>query len=292
MKKRINTKHIVFIAIMLLALSGCARIQGADGQILPEKIISLSTPFNYVIQNEGWFEAIFVWPVAQLINFFANYMNVGLAVIVVTILSRLLTLSFTVKSTVASQKMQMIQPEMTRIQQKYAGKTDDASKMAMSQETMKLYEKHKINPFGTILMTFVQFPVMIAIWQAVQRAESVINGKFLGLDMSFTPLNQITTDLAGSGWKYIILLVILAAAQYGSMKLPTFLARRKMKERDRIKAKAADQTAMMTNVMFVMIVFMALSMPTAMSFYWIVSSTVQIIQTLFIQNRYVDNEKV
>lgn len=294
MKFHINkkTKRLLLVVAVALLLTGCARITGPDGKVLPEKIITLSTTFTHMINEEGWFEALFVWPFAQLINFLAQYMNVAISVVLVTIISRLVILPLTIKSTVATQKMQMIQPELNKIQAKYAGKTDEQSKMAMSQEMMNLYQKYGINPLGTIGGTFLNFPIMIAIWQAVQRADTVIAGSFLGLSMEASPLKEITSDLLGSGWKYIILIVLLAITQWISMKVPTYLARKKMKERDRKNAKANDQTAMMMNVTFVMIVFMGISMPTAMTFYWIVSAVAQIVQTLYIQMRYVENERV
>lgn len=288
-------KRLLVVILVVLALTGCTQITGKDGQILADKIIYFSgenfTTWKSMFENESWFSAIFVWPLAQLVNFFAQYMNIGLSVIIVTILSRLLTITFTIKSTVQSQKMQMIQPQLQKIQAKYAGKTDEQSKMAMSQEMMNLYNKHKINPFSTILYSFIPFPIMIAIWQAVQRAESVVFGEFLTLKMDSKPLTMMTSDFLGEGWKYLILLVILGAVQYISMKLPQYLAQKNMKARDKEAAKAANQqNAMMMNMMFVMIVFMALSMPTAMSFYWIVSALVQAIQTVLIQKRYVEHE--
>lgn len=294
MKFRINkkTKRLLMVVGVALLLAGCTRVTGPDGKVLPEKIISLSTTFKHMINNEGWFEALFVWPFAQLINFIAQYTGVVMSIILVTILSRLVILPLTIKSTVASQKMQMIQPEMNKINAKYAGRTDEQSKMAMSQEMMALYQKHDINPLGTIGGAFLNFPIMIAIWQAVQRAEVVINGYFFDVSMDASPMHLITSDLANTGWKCIVLLVILAITQFVSMKLPTYLAKKKMKERDRKNAKANNQTDTMMNVTFVMIIFMSVSMPTGMSFYWIVSAVAQVVQTIYIQKRYVENERV
>ena len=289
MKFRINkkTQRLLFVVAAVLLLTGCGRIVGEDGKVLAEKVIYLSTSFSQMINNEGWFEALFVWPFAQLINFLAQYINVAIAVVIVTIFSRIVILPLSIKSAVQTQKMQVIQPQLQKIQAKYEGKTDDQSKMAMSQEMMNLYQKYDINPLGTIGGTFLNFPIMIAIWQAVQRASSVMEGSFLGLSMEVKPLTEITTNLLGSGWKYIILIVLLAITQFVSVKLPTYLARKNMKERDRKNAKANDQTETMMNMTLVMIVVMSISMPTAMSFYWIVSAIVQSIQTVFIQKRYI-----
>lgn len=286
MKFSKKTKRLLLLVAVAMLLAGCGRITGTDGRVLPEKIISLSTTFTHMLNEEGWFEAIFVWPFAQLINFFAKNMNVAFSVIIVTILSRLVILPLTIKSTVSMQKMQMIQPELNKIQKKYEGKDDDYSKMKMSQEMMNLYTKNKINPMTSLFGTFLNFPIMIAIWQAVQRAESVIKGNFLGLSMEELPWHAITTNFSSS-WGYIALIVILAAVQWISMKLPAYLARKDLKERDRRAAEANDKSTQMMNIMFVMIIFMSVNMPTAMSFYWIVSGIAQVVQTVFIQKRYV-----
>ena len=290
-----KVKRLLTVVLVLLVLTGCTKITGEDGKILADKIIYFSsenfTSWGSMFEKESWFAAIFVWPLAQLVNFFAQYMNIGLSVIIVTILSRLITLPLNIKQTVQSQKMQMIQPKLNKIQAKYAGKEDEQSKMATSQEMMNLYQKYDINPFSTILATFIPFPIMIAIWQAVQRAESVVFGEFLTLKMDMLPMAAITTDLTGSGWKYLILIVILGITQFASMKLPQYLAQKNMKEREKKAAKEANQqTNTMTYTMLIMIVFMSVSMPTAMSFYWIVSAIVQAVQTVLIQKRYVDNE--
>lgn len=291
MKIRINKRMMLTLAMILLVLSGCARATGPDGKVLPEKIISLTTPFKQMFETEGWFEALFVWPFAQLINFLTEHLNVGIAIIIVTVLSRLLTLSLTVKSTVASQKMQLIQPELNKIQAKYAGKTDEQSKMKQSQEMMGLYQKHQINPFGTIFSSFAQLPVIMALWQAVQRADSVLTGSFLGMKLDVQPMGEITGNLVNGGYAYLILIVLMGIAQFASMKLPQYLAKKRMTEHDKKAAANSNQMAMTTNVMFVMIMFMSLTMPTAMTFYWLVSAALAALQTIYIQKRYIENEK-
>lgn len=291
MKIRINKRMLLTLAVVLLVLSGCARVTGPDGKVLPEKIISLTTPFKAMFETEGWFEAIFVWPFAQLINFLADKLNVGIAIIVVTVLSRLATLALTVKSTVASQKMQLIQPELNKIQAKYAGKTDEQSKMKQSQEMMALYQKHQINPLGTIFTTFAQLPVIMALWQAVQRADSVLYGNFLGMQLDAKPLGEITGNFAGGGYAYLILIILMGIAQFASMKLPQYLAKKRLNDRDKKAAANNNQMGATTNVMFVMIMFMSITMPTAMTFYWLVSAALAALQTIYIQKRYIENEK-
>jgi YidC/Oxa1 family membrane protein insertase len=212
--------------------------------------------------------------------------GVALAIVVATVAIKLLTFGFTVKSTVASQKMQVLQPDMAAIQKKYEGKKDEQSRMKQAQEMQALYTKHKINPFGTILVAFIQFPVIIAMWQAVQRSEAVLNGVLLGAELNVTPL----TGILGGQYLYLVIYLLMGLFQLGSMLLPQYLAKQTA-IRNGKKAPANSQQGMMIG-MFVFIMFISINWPTAMSLYWLVSSAAQVAQTLFIQVNYIDKPVV
>jgi YidC/Oxa1 family membrane protein insertase len=179
-KKR---KTLIGGGALLLFLSGCTSVLDKNGNVLPDKIISSTTTLAEIWANESWFSALFVFPLAKAINFLQPYLGIALAIAAVTIFIKLITLTFTIKSTVATQKMQVLQPELNKIQKKYEGKKDDQSRMAMGQEMQALYTKHNVNPLGTILVTFIQLPIILAMWQAVQRSESVLNGTLFGASL-------------------------------------------------------------------------------------------------------------
>lgn len=189
MKKLFKNKKLWLALGLLITLTACTNVIDPDTKlIMPDKIIHLTTTIGDILANESWFSAFFVYPISQAINFISQYTGVVLSIIIVTILIKLLTLSFTIKSTVASQKLQIINPELKAIQDKYAGKTDNQSKMKMSQEMQALYSKHNINPLGSIVVMFIQFPVIIAMYQAVQRAAAVVNGSVFGTSLQTTPM--------------------------------------------------------------------------------------------------------
>lgn len=267
---------------LLAFISGCTTIVDGSGNVLPDKIIRTTTQLSQILADESWFSAFFVFPLAQVINFLTPVIGVALAIVVVTVAIRLLTFGFTVKSTVASQKMQVLQPDMTAIQKKYEGKKDEQSRMKQAQEMQALYTKHKINPFGTILVAFIQFPVIIAMWQAVQRSEAVLNGVLFGAELNVTPL----TGILNGQFFYLIIYLLMGLFQLGSMLLPTYLAKKSATKNGK-KVPANSQQGMMIG-MFVFIMFISINWPTAMSLYWLVSSAVQVAQTLFIQVYYID----
>jgi YidC/Oxa1 family membrane protein insertase len=279
-KKR---KTLIGGGALLLFLSGCTSVLDKNGNVLPDKIISSTTTLAEIWANESWFSALFVFPLAKAINFLQPYLGIALAIAAVTIFIKLLTLTFTIKSTVATQKMQVLQPELNKIQKKYEGKKDDQSRMAMGQEMQALYSKHNVNPLGTILVTFIQLPIILAMWQAVQRSESVLNGTLLGASLKVTPM----TGFLEMNFIYIVIFLLMGAFQFASMMLPQYLAKKAAKSRPGDKPAPNSQKGMMYG-MFAMIMFISINWPTAMSLYWLVSAFAQVAQTLFIQWKYID----
>ena len=89
-----------------------------------------------------------------------------------TLLIQLIVFMFTRKSQMSSQRMQEIQPEMQKIQNKYKDKTDDRSKMMMYQETQNLYKKNDNHPFRTNIEMIKHLPKMMSKYYATIRAAS------------------------------------------------------------------------------------------------------------------------
>ena len=109
-------------------------------------LITEDTTFDMIINSEGLFSAIFVFPLAKLIAWLTPMTNVGVALIIVTLLVNALALLLTFNDNVDMQKMQMIQPELQRIQKKYEGKDDQNSKMRAATEMQNVYKKYDIHP--------------------------------------------------------------------------------------------------------------------------------------------------
>ena len=288
MKKLLQNKKMWIALTLLFALTACTRVVDSEGIIIPEKIITLSTQIGDILADESWFSAFFVFPISQAINFIAKYTGVILSIIIVTILIKLLTLSFTIKSTVASQKMQMINPELKKVQDKYAGKTDNESKMRMGQEMNAIYAKHQINPFGAILVMFIQFPVIIAMYQAVQRADAVVNGSVMGNSLQISPMASITQGV----WVFMAIYILMGVFQFISMKLPQYLQKKTAPVKEKAYAnketkKSGPNMEVMMYTSIGMIMVLAINWPTAMSLYWLVTAIAQVAQTVFIQYKYI-----
>ncbi|MDQ3645320.1 MAG: YidC/Oxa1 family membrane protein insertase [Actinomycetota bacterium] len=107
----------------------------------------------------GFFE-IFA---AVLTGFFALVKSYGFAIILLTVTVRLLLLPLSIKQTRSMREMQVIQPEVKKIQAKHKG-----DRQKMNEEMMALYKEHGVNPLGGCLPLLMQFPVLIALFYTIK----------------------------------------------------------------------------------------------------------------------------
>ena len=283
--KKLSTKKILLLtAILLIAVNtaGCKVPTNPDGSI---KVITMATGFKELMADESWFSAIFVWPMAQFLNKFGPQIGVVWAIAILTLLVNAILLSFTLKSTMATQQMQLLQPEMEKIQRKYEGRDDQASKMKQAQEMQALYKKYDVNPFSMMAVQFVQFPVIIAMYQAVQRSIEVKQGSVMGLSLEMSPLHGIQAGLFG----YLVLFAIMAVTQYISMNLPMHFAKKRaekeaVKHHKKVESSNNKQQKIMQYYMLAMIMVFGAIMPAAMTIYWIFFSLVNIAKTFITQS--------
>lgn len=273
-------KKLIIFSILLLALTGCTQVMDPKTkQVFADKIISLGDSWTW--GKDTWFGALFVWPIAQALNFFSQYIGTIGSIVVVTLIIKLITIKGSIKATVQQQKMQLIGPEQARIEAKYQGRTDQQAKLQKATEMQKLFEKHEINPMGALGGTFLQLPIMIAMYQAVMRSEAIINGTVFGQTLELTPMQGFK-----EGNIIIIgIFILMAVSQFISMFLPQHLAKRKMRQRPYDK-QPANQANMMMYSSLIMIVVLALNWQVGMSLYWMVSALAQLVQTLFINHKY------
>jgi YidC/Oxa1 family membrane protein insertase len=93
----------------------------------------------------------------------------GLSIVGLVVTIRIILIPLFVKQIKASRAMQMIAPELKAVQAKYKGKKDQASREAMSRETMELYAKHRTNPFSSCMPMLIQAPIFFALFQVLNN---------------------------------------------------------------------------------------------------------------------------
>jgi YidC/Oxa1 family membrane protein insertase len=224
---------------------------------------------------EGGYEtlwtSVFVKPLAWMIVNIGKLLwsNYGLAIVVITILIKLILFPLTMKSLKQSENIQKAQPKLNKIEKKYTNKNDQESMMMKSNEMMAVYKEYNINPMSGCLTAFLQIPLFFAFYEALNRLPILFEGKFLWFHMGMTPLAA-----AGEGyWYYLILPIIVGLVTYFSFKM----------NNNNMNGEQAKQMKMMFNIMIVMIFITSFSMSVAIIIYWITNSVLAILQNLLIK---------
>jgi YidC/Oxa1 family membrane protein insertase len=198
--------------------------------------------------------------------------NFGLAIIVLTIVVRLILFPLTVKQTQSTKVMQALQPKMQELQKKYG-----RNQQKLQQETMRLYKEAKINPLGCMWPMLVQFPVWIALYQSITLALASTPEKLLDLSrhlyswevvMQAIPLNPYFLGMNLSGTGNIILAVLVGLTMWVQQKMVT------PPPTDPRQQSMNQITTLMMPLMFGMFTF---SFPIGLALYWAVSNLVGII---------------
>lgn len=269
------------VIAFVFVLAGCtANIDPETGKLLADRAINEATQWSL---SAGIFDFLLTIPLAKGILFISKYLGgiVG-GVIGVTVLVNLITLPIMVKSTVSTQKMQMIQPEIERIQLKYRGRNDQASQMRMNVEMQNLYKKHDISILSSFT-TFLTLPIMIAMWQAVQRLEVIYTTTVLGLNLGAQPMEMILDGKL----QYLLIVLLVGFTQFFAVQINQILLKRRKNYRQSQQQKSMNT---MNYVMTIMIVWFSLSMPTAMSLYWITTNIITVIRTVYIQFAHIEKK--
>lgn len=110
--------------------------------------------------------------------------SVVLSIVIITIIIYMCLLPLTIKQQKFSKLSQKMQPEMQAIQAKYKNKKDQASMMAMQEETQLLYQKYGISPMGSCVQMLIQMPILFALYRVFYNIPaylSGVKGSFTGL---------------------------------------------------------------------------------------------------------------
>lgn len=226
---------------------------------------------------EGLWTSLFVKPLAFVLIFFGkNVGNYAVSLIILTLIIRLLAYPVTKKTALQSELIKKAQPELDRLKNKYKNKTDQESMMKQQQEMMMIYKKHNINPLSGCLFSFLQLPLFIAFFEAVQRTPAIFEDKFLTLQLGTTPSVGIFT----SYWlAYAIIILLIGGSTYYSLRMNS-------------TANMTDPTMkMMPTMMTVMLVLTGIFMPSGLGIYWVTSNIFTIVQNIIVKRSKEVNGK-
>ncbi|MDA7024999.1 YidC family membrane integrase SpoIIIJ [Bacillus sp. CLL-7-23] len=232
-------------------------------------LLSGCTEINQPItaKSEGFWNSYIVYPLSQLITYVAEVTgnSYGLAIILVTILVRLLILPLMIKQTKSMRATQAIQPEMQKLREKYSSK-DQKTQQKLQQETMALMQKHGVNPLAGCFPLIIQMPILIGFYHAIMRTREIAEHSFLWFDLGERDPFFILPILAG---------------------VFTFVQQKRMMAGN---PQQNPQMAIMLWLMPIMIVIFAINFPAALSLYWVVGNLFMIAQTFLIKNPEIKTE--
>ncbi len=226
------------------------------------------------------FNTILYQPLFNALVFLYQYLpgrDFGVAVIVLTIMIRVLLYPLMVKSIKSQKVLSGLQPKIKEIQQKYK---DDKEKQ--TKEMMALYQKEKINPFGGFLPLLIQLPILIALYQVFWKglkpeAMSSLYGFIPNpgvIDPSFLGLINLAEASLG-------MAVIAGIAQFFQTKMLT-----PVKQPSENKGQMTQFSGMMQKQMLyffpIFTVFILWRLPAAIGIYWVVTSLFTILQQILI----------
>lgn len=214
-----------------------------------------------------------------------------IGLLIMTLVIRTLGWPIYAKSNDLTLKMQMAQPEISKVQEKYRGRTDQASQQRMQLETMEIYKKYKINMLGC-LMPLLQMPIFIAMYQVVQRFP-IPGGVLYDPAVVTINTNFLWTTLGNTSLLPNLPLALIVA---GTMFLSQWLMQKRTKANQKnnryVDAKAQQSQKMMKFMMYFMIIMMGyIAIQNAgIAFYWIIGNTYQLFQS-YISHRQSDKRQ-
>jgi len=220
------------------------------GIILQEIGVHLEDAIEY-----GWFGVI-ARPLVKMLHFFNLYVhNYGIAIIILTILIKLVFYPLSQKSYKSMGKMKEVQPKLAKIKEKYK---DD--KARLNKEMMDLYRTNKVNPFGGCLPIVVQIPVFFALYRALMVAIELRHAPFFGWILDLSAKDP-----------YYVTPLIMGATMFLQQKMTPSTG-------DAMQAK-------MMLFMPIIFTFMFLNFPAGLVLYWLVNNLLSIGQQYMVMRQ-------
>ena len=229
----------------------------------------------------AWFSRLIIIPSFDFLGRFIS--NYGLVILLMTLFIKLLISPLTIKSYKSSAKMQVIKPEMDKINAKYPNEKDAMKKQ---QATMDLYQKAGISPMGGCLPMLLQMPILFAMFRFFPASIELRQQKFLWAD-DLSAYDSIwdfgvNIPLLGDHLSLFALLMALTMFFYSKMTSSQMSDDPNM----------AGMKFMSVWLMPIMMFFICNNLSAALSYYYLLSNIITMIMTWYIRKYVVTEDKV
>ena len=223
---------------------------------------SIDRGWSWLEPLTRFFELALDW----LYSFIPNY---GWAIIVLTVLVRLVTSPLMVRQMRSAERMREVQPKLKALQERYA---DDRQKQ--SEEMMKLYKEENINPLGGCLPLLLQMPVLIGLFYALRTSIGLRQAPWI---LWFDDLSQPATMVEVAGFPIRLLPLVMAGSMYLQQKMMPQTGM------DPVQAR------MMLIMMPGMMLLFSYTFPSGLVLYWTVSNILGIAHQYWVRNHLNKN---
>ena len=212
-----------------------------------------------------------VVPTLAIMRWFYRFIpNYGVAIILLTVITKVLFFPLTIKSMTSMRAMQALQPQINALRSKY--KSDP---QRLQRETMELYRAHKVNPLGGCLPMIVQVPIFYALYDALSVSVDLQNAPFICIGRVFG-VELWICDLARHDPTYV-LPILMGISMFVQQKMTPVMG--------------DPRQAKMMLFMPVVFTFMFLNLPSGLVLYWTLSNVLQIAQQKYMERMRKKEEK-
>ena len=187
-----------------------------------------------------------------------------MAIVVLTILVKLVLWPLTAQATRSQKKMQSLQGPMSKLREKHKGNSQK-----LNQEMMKFYKEHKVNPFAGCWPILIQIPIFLGMFWMLRSAAELYGQGFLWAD----DLSEQDSISVVQGFSLNLLPILMVVTQWFQMKLNPMQMGPEMSEAQRINVK------MMRFMPFMFLVFLYF-FSSALVLYWTIQNLMTILQTV------------
>lgn len=221
---------------------------------------------------EGLWNSLFVKPLAWfIIKLGSMTKNYGTGLIIAAVIIRIVIFPLTRKTAKQGELIKKAQPEIEKLEKKYKDKIDRDSVLKKSQEISMIYQKYNINPLASLLTNLIQFPLLFAFLEAINRVPAIFEQNFWSFHLGTSPYIGIRLG----NWFYLILVIINAIFTFLTFSLNKGIG------------GESKQNNMMMISMGVLITVMSLFVPAALNLYWIVNSGFSLLDILSVKKKEV-----
>ena len=240
-----------------------------------EKIISLG---GWLV---GWISRFVIIPCFNLLGKFIS--NYGLIILLMTILIKIVISPLTLKSYKSSAKMQVLKPEIEQLNKKYPNEKDAMKKQ---QATMELYRKAGISPMGGCLPMLLQMPILFAMFRFFPACIDLRQQKFLWADdlSAYDSIVDFGVNVPLIGDHLSLFALLMAVTMFFYSKMTSG----QMSD----DPNMAGMKFMSVWLMPIMMFFICNNLSSALSYYYLLSNIITMIQTWYIRKFVVTEDKV